>query len=97
MYYTSDKVIEEFYKNLLNEEDPSRIHIPMSDVFYVREAIRCRTGETYTLDHVERAMFLEGHLEAHDVFKPNTKRDWEIEDELQTGQEKHGQPDRGEC
>ena len=31
----------------------------------------------YSLDHVERAMYLEGHLAASDVFKPRTKRDWE--------------------
>jgi hypothetical protein len=73
-YYKSDHILEEFYKNLLDQEDPSRIHIPRSDVFYVREAIRQRTGESYTLDHVERAMYLEGHLEASDVFEPNRPR-----------------------
>jgi len=73
-YYKSEHVLEEFYKNLLDYEDPSRIHIPRSDVFYVREAIRQRTGETYTLDHVERAMLLEGHLEPGDCFEPNRKR-----------------------
>jgi hypothetical protein len=73
-YYKDEHILEEFYKNLLDQEDPSRIHIPRSDVFYVREAIRQRTGESYTLDHVERAMYLEGHLEASDVFEPNRKR-----------------------
>lgn len=73
-YYKDEHVLEEFYENLLNEEDPSRIHIPRSDVFYVREAIRLRTGEVYTLDHVERALYLEGYLEAEDVFKPNEPR-----------------------
>ena len=32
------------------------------------------TGVRYTLDHVERAMYVEGFLEAKDVYKPNTKR-----------------------
>ena len=73
-YYKSEHILEEFYKNLLDQEDPSRIHIPRSDVFYVREAIKQRTGESYTLDHVERAMYLEGHLEASDVFEPNRQR-----------------------
>jgi len=73
-YYKSEHVLEEFYKNLLDEENPSRIHIPRSDVFYVREAIRQKTGEEYTLDHVERAMYLEGHLEASDVFEPKRER-----------------------
>ena len=77
MYYKSDNVLEEFYKNLLDEEDPSKIHIPRSDVFYVREAIRNDTGVTYSLDHVERAMLLEGFLDPSDCYKPNEKRDWE--------------------
>ena len=74
-YYKSDNVLEEFYENLLNEDDPDRIHIPRSDVFYVREALRCRTGVTYTLDHVERAMLVEGHLKPEDCFEPNRVRE----------------------
>ena len=77
MYYISDNVIEEFYKNLINEEDPSRIHIPMSDVFYVRAAIEADTGVKYCLDRIERAMYLEGFLKASDVFEPERTREWE--------------------
>lgn len=77
MYYKSDKVIEEFYKNLLDEVNPDRIHIPRSDVFYVREAIRCDTGVQYSLDHVEWAMRKEGHLKPSDCYKPNMKREWD--------------------
>ena len=32
------------------------------------------TGVKYSLDHVERAMFLEGLLDAKDVFQPSVKR-----------------------
>ena len=77
--YTHDDVIGEFYKALADEDENKlrRVHIPRSDVFYVREAIFQDTGVRYSLDHVERAMYLEGHLEAKDVFQPRTKRDWE--------------------
>ena len=77
--YSHDNVLEEFYKALADEDEGRlrRVHIPRSDVFYVREAIFQGTGVKYTLDHVERAMYLEGHLEAKDVFQPRTKRDWE--------------------
>jgi len=77
--YSHDSVLEEFYKALADEDEGRlrRVHIPRSDVFYVREAIFQDTGVKYTLDHVERAMYLEGHLEAKDVFQPRTKRDWE--------------------
>ena len=75
MYYKSDKVLEEFYKNLLDEEDISRIHIPMSDVFYVRAALEAKTGVRYTLDHIERAMYVEGHLKKSDVFEPERIRE----------------------
>ena len=60
--FASDKVIEEFYKALAdkNEARLRRVHIPRSDVFYVREAIYQDTGVRYSLDRVERAMYLEG-------------------------------------
>lgn len=78
-YYIDDDVLGEFYKALAgnNERVLRRIHIPRSDVFYVREALYQKTGVRYTLDRVERAMYLEGHLNKSDVFEPNRKRDWE--------------------
>jgi len=77
--YTSENVLEEFYLALADEDESRlrRVHIPRSDVFYVREAIHNDTGVKYSLDHVERAMYLEGHLATRDVFKPKVKRDWE--------------------
>ena len=77
--YSSDKVLEEFYYALASRDEGRlrRVHIPRSDVFYVREKIFQDTGVRYSLDHVERAMYLEGYLEAKDVFQPRTKRDWE--------------------
>ena len=67
--YSSDKVIEEFYEALASEDEGRvrRVHIPRSDVFYVREKIFQDTGVRYSLDHVERAMYLEGMLDAKDV------------------------------
>lgn len=77
--YTSDEVLEEFYKAIADEDSARlrRVHIPRSDVFYVREAIYRDTGVKYTLDRVERAMYLEGHLKKEDVFEPDTRRNWE--------------------
>ena len=77
--YSSDKVLEEFYKALASKDECRlrRVNIPRSDVFYVREAIFQDTGVKYSLDRVERAMYLEGMLSKHDVFEPNRKRDWE--------------------
>ena len=77
--YTSDNGLEEFYLALADKDEGRlrRVHIPRSDVFYVREAIFNDTGVKYTLDRVERAMYLEGHLKKSDVFEPETKRDWE--------------------
>jgi|TARA_R100001463_G_scaffold46824_9_gene95500 hypothetical protein len=77
--YSSDKVIEEFYKALAdkNESKVRRVHIPRSDVFYIREKIHQDTGIRYSLDRVERAMYLEGHLSRYDVLDPDRKRKWE--------------------
>ena len=55
----TDNVLEEFYKHVLdgNIED---LHIPHSDVFYVREAVQAHYGKPFTLEHVEWAMRMEG-------------------------------------
>ena len=76
--YATDKVIEEFYKALAqgDENGLRRCHIPRSDVFYVRNKIEIDTGVRYTLDHVERAMYLEGYLSASDVFDPYRKKEY---------------------
>ena len=36
------------------------LHIPHSDVFFVRAAIEQATGMRYSLEHVEKSMLLEG-------------------------------------
>ena len=74
--YTSENVIEEFYNALVTGDANRlrRVHIPKSDVFYVRQAIYQDTGQWYTLDHVERAMYLEGMLRKNEVFEPNRER-----------------------
>ena len=68
--------MEEFYDALVSGDANRlrRVHIPKSDVFYVRAAIEAQTGVRYTLDHVERAMYLEGHLSRNEVFEPDRKR-----------------------
>ena len=75
--YSSDNVIEEFYSALVSGDSKAlrRIHIPKSDVFYVRAAIESDTGVRYTLDHVERAMYLEGWIERKDVLDPDRERE----------------------
>jgi hypothetical protein len=72
----SESVIEDFYRALAsnNTRAIQKVHIPKSDVFYVREAIYQNTDVWYTLDHVERAMFLEGHLSRYEVLDPDRKR-----------------------
>ena len=48
--------------------------MPRSDVLYVRQKIFRDTGVKYSLDHVERDRFLEGLIDAKDVFQPSVKR-----------------------
>ena len=77
--YSSERVLEEFYKALAdqNEGKLRRVHIPRSDVFYIREAYYQHSGSWETLDRIERCMYLEGKLLARDVLEPKRKRDWE--------------------
>ncbi len=74
--YASEDVLGDFYRALASNDSNSlkKVHIPRSDVFYVREAIHNNTGVRYTLDHVERAMYLEGYLKRQDVLDPDRKR-----------------------
>ena len=76
--YASEDVLTEFYHALASNDPRAmrKVHIPKSDVFYVREAIHQDTGIRYTLDHVERAMYLEGHLDKHEVLDPHRKREY---------------------
>ena len=78
-YFESDSVLKEFYKALAdkNENRLRRVHIPRSDVFYVRRAYYESTGHWVSLDRMERSMYLEGFLCKQDVLDPDRKRDWE--------------------
>lgn len=74
-YFISERVLENFYKGLLG--NPSTfVHIPKSDVFYVREHLRSALGKNFTLDYVEWAMLKEGLIEAKDCFEPQLKKSW---------------------
>ena len=74
--YASDDVLREFYKavSALDSRKVDKIHIPKSDVFYIRSLIERDTGVRYSLDHVERAMFMEGMLTRRDVLDPDRER-----------------------
>ena len=55
LYIPEDNILDAFY-NALHNNTLHKIHIPHSSVFYVRAAIEARTGERFTLKHVENAM-----------------------------------------
>lgn len=76
--YASEDVLTDFYEALASNDSRAmrKVHIPKSDVFYVRSAIYAKTGEWYTLDHVERAMYLEGHLTRNEVLDPDRTREY---------------------
>ena len=78
-HFASDRVLEEFYNALANSDERSlrRVHIPRSDVFYVRRAYFEHSGNWESLDRIERSMYLEGMLRKSDVLDPDRKRDWE--------------------
>ena len=57
----SESVLEDFYV-AAHSGSFDKLHIPKSDVFYVRAAIQADTGVRYTLAHLERAMELEGMI-----------------------------------
>ena len=77
--YASDAVLEEFYSALASNDVKAfnRVHIPRSDVFYVRAHLRdVFPDKELTLDYVERMMYLEGLLDRSDVLDPDRERDY---------------------
>ena len=58
----TDNVIEAFYDAIRNNS-LDRLHIPHSDVFYVRAAVEAHYGRSFTLKHVEESMRAEGWTE----------------------------------
>ena len=77
--YASDSVLEEFYSALASNDVRAfqRVHIPRSDVFYVRAHLQeVFPDKELTLDYVERIMYLEGLLERKDVLDPDRERDY---------------------
>jgi len=55
----TDKVLDQFYSHLV-DGNLQNLHIPHSDVFYVRTAVESHYGTPFTLEHVEWAMRKEG-------------------------------------
>jgi hypothetical protein len=77
--YASDSVLEEFYSALASNDVKAfqRVHIPRSDVFYVRAHLReVFPDKELTLDYVERIMYLEGMLDRADVLDPDRERSY---------------------
>ena len=60
-------VVSEAYK-LLHEGKETKIHLPHSDVYFVRAALESRSGYFFPVDVVEEAMRLEGWREQRHVY-----------------------------
>jgi len=60
-------VVSEAYK-LLHEGKETKIHLPHSDVYFVRAALESKSGYFFPLNVVEEAMRLEGWREQRHVY-----------------------------
>lgn len=74
----TDSVLEDFYLAVArNHNDFAyKVHIPLSDVFYVREHLHQKFNIRYTLDYVEWAMLKEGMIEPRHCSNPEQKMGW---------------------
>ena len=68
VHLRDDYVLEDFYTAVRNNRLDS-IHVPHSDVFFVKAALENRIGKKFKLKDVEAAMRLEGWNESR-VLKP---------------------------
>ena len=62
VYLNDNSVLEDFYR-AIHHNALDGLHIPHSDVFYVRQAVEAHYGRKFTLKHVEEAMRAEGWKE----------------------------------
>tara|TARA_A100001391_G_scaffold114683_1_gene77494 strand:+ start:558 stop:779 length:222 start_codon:yes stop_codon:yes gene_type:complete len=62
----TDNVLEKLY-NAIRTNSLHKLHIPHSDVYYVRAAVEAHYGRSFSLEHVERAMKAEGWKDTGDV------------------------------
>ena len=59
VYLNDNSVLEDFYR-AIHHNALDGLHIPHSDVFYVRAAVENSTGIRYPLQQIETAMKAEG-------------------------------------
>lgn len=71
----SEDPLRDFYEALARNDEYGlrNVHIPRSEVFYVKAAVEARTGEKVSLLHVEKVLYQEGYLKAHDVHPVSKK------------------------
>jgi hypothetical protein len=74
--FVSERVLEDFY-NSISSGSSKMVHIPKSDVFYVRDHLRAVFGKNFTLDYVEWALLKEGMINPRDCFEPELKKSWD--------------------
>ena len=55
----TDNVLDAFYE-AIRTNSLDRLHIPHSDVYYVKAAVDAHYGKSFSLKHVENAMKAEG-------------------------------------
>ena len=64
----TDNVLEAFY-DAIRTNSLDKLHIPHSDVFYVRQAVEAHYGQSFSLKHVEDAMRAEGWTQTRNYSK----------------------------
>lgn len=79
MEHPQDNIISQFYLAIASDDirGLSKMHIPRSEVFYIREKYYQDTNNWESLDRIERSMYLEGMLQEDDVLDPKRQRSWE--------------------
>ena len=79
-YYETDDFLKDFYKAIARDDTKAleRAHIPRSEVIYTRAHLEQVFDKKFSVDYVERCLYLEGMLEAKDVLDPHRTRHWEL-------------------
>jgi hypothetical protein len=68
-----------YYARARNSNNLQGLHVPLSDVYYVKAKISEDTGVDYSAEHVEISMWLEGLLPVMEV---KALPDWYVDEFL---------------
>ncbi len=72
-------ILEEFYKRLADNKDIRSLHIPRSEIFYIRSAVKAKYNYEASLEEIEIAvleLYEGGEIEAPEALIKELRKNY---------------------